>query len=318
MIQNTTRKPHTNTHRRPWLPLFGVGILVVCALFTGVFAKYAYQHDSTPGQITADNFYFTTDLTGDTVMVLQGDTDTYNFGQESTTGRWQLYGGVQHTLTIKVQNYYDDLRVTGADITYTATVSTNSAATTGADGLTVSSASGTLTGDDKHDDALTLTIPAHNSWAYNDGDTVTLTVTSTAPYEKTFTLIFTLHTVNDVLSYRVLDTVGSPYAELIIMSNVMDENGNTKSVTPHLKWPETLDIDNTNNLTFTEKNGDMFVQQDGMEGRDMLLSQPFATGRSESIVFFKTDTSANYSRPDTVVTPDSNDDYVIDLTGSAN
>lgn len=53
------------------------------------------------------------------------------------------------------------------------------------------------------------------------------------------------------LKYRITDSSGSPYAELVLMTNVEGNNG----VKPYLNWSKELEIDNTNPLTFTQQSG---------------------------------------------------------------
>lgn len=310
---NKRNRDHTNTgKRRPWQIAGAVCLMVVCAILVGTYAKYVYQRDSDDGQVLAENFYFTTALSGDTVMLAQDDGAAYGFGEESTSGSWRLYGGVQHTLTIDVQNFYDALRITEKNISYTASLDAESTAA----GAAVTGGSGTLTGGQQSHEELTLTIPSYTAWQYADDTVVTLTIQSTAPYQKTFQLEFHIFSADNTLKYRINDTVGSPYAELIIMSNVTDDAGESKKIKPYIKWPQTLDIDNTNSLTYV-KSGDQFVQQAGMETRYMQVSEDFETGRSESIAFFKLEPENNYSCGDTVVVPNSDGVYVIDLTKGA-
>ena len=53
------------------------------------------------------------------------------------------------------------------------------------------------------------------------------------------------------LKYRITDSFGSPYVELVLMTNVEGNNG----VKPYLNWSKELEIDNTNPLTFTQQSG---------------------------------------------------------------
>lgn len=312
----------------------GCLLIAVCCLFGGVLARYIHQTVTENSQISADRFYFTANLLGDTKMVTAdgGQEDTYTFGEKSTEGTWYLYGASEHKIKVKVQNYFDELRVTDGEIAYTGSVTV-----TGPDGQTiakdagtgsvypewkqgtgekeetlVSFSSGTLdakTGDEKQNDTtLTLDIPSHTQWNYTDGTVVTAKIVSTSPYKKTLTMNFVLYATDTTLKYQVVDSVGSPYAELILMTNV------DSAIQPYLIWPDGLEIDNTNPLTFTynSENG-TFTQQSGMENRNMQISEPLQTGRSESIYFFKSDTSRNYSCEERIVVQDSSDKYVIDL-----
>lgn len=319
---------------------YGMIILLaaVCCLFGGLIARYIHQSVTDPGQITSDNFYFTANLLGDTNMVKTDGTseETYAFTEQSTEGTWYLYGSGVHAIQINVQNFYDSLRVTDADITYETSVEVTDAAgntisvddalmptvtkdtDTANDTANTEKATGNSyllkTNADKSaaKDVQTLTIPEHTKWNYADGTTVTLKITSTSPYKKTLTMHFVLYAVDTTLSYEVVDTVGSPYASLILMTNVTSGNEST-GIRPVLQWPEELDIDNSNALTFQQNTDGTFVPVTGMTERNMQVSQDLATGRSETIYFFKTDTSKNYSRKQTVVKPSTNGTYVINL-----
>ncbi len=303
-------------------------LVAVCCFFGGVFARYLYQRSTDYSQIVADHFYFTADLLGDTQMVpvdgVQGEH--YNFTAASTEGSWYLYGASEHRIQIRVQNYYDDLRVTEDAISYRAEVSVKKA-----DGTAIQKtetfpilkkgeenfSSGTLsTLEDGADtagkayDDLILDIPAYTEWTYEDGTVVTAKISSEKPYRKTLTLQFVLYATDTALRYKVVDSAGSPYAELIIMTNV---NINGDGVQPYLVWSEELSIDNTNPLTYTLGTDGTVTQQAGMENRKMQISKQQKTGESESIYFFKQDTSKNYSKKEMIVTPDSSGTYTITI-----
>ncbi len=307
-------------------PVWIAAVLISCCLLGGLLAKYIHQTVTDPGQITSEYFYFTADILGDTKMVAEDGSseEIYSFNEKSTEGTWYLYGGSEHSIDIKVQNYYDELRITKEKISFTAelnvedadgkTIETKSAGPTITRKDSADSSSGTyeLTGDQEASEILNLTIPSNSSWAYPENMVLTVKITSTAPYEKTLTLHFVLYAKEAALRYEVKDSVGSPYAELVIMTNVETESGTEQNVKPYIRWPETLSIDNTNKLTFKYDNG-TFTQQDGMTERNMQISEAFATGRSESIYFFKSNPSENYTKSETIVQP-QNGQYTIDLT----
>lgn len=108
------------------------------------------------------------------------------------------------------------------------------------------------------------------------------------------------------LRYKIQDSAGSPYAELILMANSVG-TGSMGSVQPYLTWPQDLSIDNTNGLTF----GADFVQQKGMTDRNMQISRPLRAEESESVYFFKADVSKNYSKQRTIVNKNVEGNYVI-------
>lgn len=294
----------------------GFVCVAVCCLFVGILAKYIYEKATQTSQITADKFYFTADILGDTKMVSNdGDEGTtYSFGERSTSGTWYLYGASTHNIQIKVQNYFDELRINEQAITYKGNISVKDPQgneVTTAKNLELKNGDttfteGTLQADNKQQsDTLTLAIPSHSDWQYKDGTTVTVTVQSTSPYKKTLTMKFILYATDTTMKYQINDSAGSPYAELILMTNV------DADIQPYLSWSDELEIDNTNPLTFTH-NGDQFVQQKGMEARNMQISQKLQSGRSESIYFFKNDTSKNYAKSETIVNP-VNDKYTITI-----
>ena len=315
--KNRTKKYRRERQLRQRILIGGL-LIAVCCLFGGVFAKYIHQNVTGTSQVMAENFYFTADLLGDTRMVSEDGQagESFSFGEASTEGTWYLYGAGTHSIDVQIQNFYDALRVTEKDITYRAEVSIqdkNGNTLSAPDGLQVQTADGnlftdgTLTGGSASFQALTLQVPDHMTWAYDDETAVTVTVASSAPYRKTLTLHFVLYATDTTLKYRVTDSTGSPYAELVIMTNV----GGNAEVKPTLVWPQGLSIDNTNKLTFTYENG-TFTQMTGMEGRRMQISESLAAGRSETIYFFKSNISEDYSKAETVVNPD-NGSYVINL-----
>lgn len=324
--ENMKKKYQDNGQLRQKIYI-GCLLVAVCCLFAGILAKYVHESVTENSQITADKFYFTTNILGDTKMINTDGTEQmgYAFDAQSTEGTWSLYGSGQHDITIRVQNYFDNLRITEQEIAYEGSVTVQDA-----DGKDITKASGgefpelkigteifskgTLTpaeSDKKAQTDMTLSIPAYTAWNYADGTVVTARIKSTSPYKKTLTMKFVLYAVDTTLKYRIVDSVGSPYAELILMTNA------DKSVQPWLKWPESLSIDNTNPLTYTYANG-AFTQQAGMTDRNMQISQALKNGQSESIYFFKNNTSENYAKDETIVVPTSDttsgtEKYVIEI-----
>lgn len=308
-------------------PILLTAVLISCCLLGGLLAKYIYQTVTDPGQITSEYFYFTADILGDTKMTASdGSTgETYSFKKQSTEETWYLYGGSAHTIDIRVQNYYDDLRMTEENITFKtalfvkdaegkeiATETTGPSITEKGTAGSTGTSEYTLTGHRASTKELELNIPSNSQWIYPESAVITVKISSTAPYTKTLTLNFALYAKEAALRYEVKDSVGSPYAELIIMTNIETDDETVQNVQPYIKWPESLSIDNTNKLTFRYNNGS-FTQQEGMADRNMQISEAFATGRSESIYFFKSNPSENYTKAETIVQP-QNGQYTIDLT----
>jgi len=316
--KNTRTRKKQEKDRKRWRKLTAGGLLLaVCCLVGGISARYIHQTISRTSQITSEHYYFTVDLLGDTTMVADtGETsDTFAFGEESTEGTWSLYGAGEHEIAIQVQNYYDNLRITEKEISYTASVTAKNPDGTEVAGDKLPTlqttdrtefTKGTLEGDQESAETITLVVPSYTNWSYEDGTIVTVTLHSTAPYTKTLTLHFQIYATDNTLQYEIVDSVGSPYAELILMTNVENH------VQPVISWPEALSIDNSNRLTFTYQNG-AFTPQAGMENRTMQISEKLQSGRSESIYFFKADTSKDYTCGRTVINPAAGGTYTITI-----
>lgn len=306
-----------------------LAVILILSVTVVVMAKYLRSFEPVSGIMTSDKFYFTTDLLGDSTMVdSSGENPGSGYVYEAVQeGTWNLYGGGAHEITFELRNYYDDLRITQGQISYTvsveaktpadesgssnsvsglATVSDNSADPAG---TVISGALGSAGSEGKAVQEITLSIADEQTVPYVDGTEVIVTIQSTSPYEKIMKLHFLLYQVDTYLSYEIQDSVGSPYAELILMANSVGPES-TGSVQPYLTWSPDLSIDNTNGLTYTY--GDAFVQQGGMTDRkNMQISRALRAKESESIYFFKADVSKNYSKQRTIVNKNDENNYVI-------
>lgn len=305
-----------------------LAVILILSVTVVVMAKYLRSFEPVSGIMTSDKFYFTTDLLGDSTMVdSSGENPGSGYVYEAVQeGTWNLYGGGAHEITFELRNYYDDLRITQGQISYTvsveaktpadesgssnsvsglATVSDNSADPAG---TVISGALGSAGSEGKAVQEITLSIADEQTVPYVDGTEVIVTIQSTSPYEKIMKLHFLLYQVDTYLSYEIQDSVGSPYAELILMANSVGTES-TGSVQPYLTWPKDLSIDNTNGLTYTYETD--FVQQSGMTDRNMQISRALRAKESESIYFFKADVSKNYSKQRTIVNKNDENNYVI-------
>ena len=286
----------------------------------GILARYIRNMAADPGQILAEKFYFTTDLLGDTRMVSANKDlqEAYCFGEKSTEGIWYLYGNHEHKIHLQVQNYFDDLRVENSEIRFVGEVVVQDAK-----GSSISMKKGSSfpvlkQGEDKFSEglflntsekqsmALTLEIPSSLAWNYENGSTVTVKIRSVKPYKKNLIMSFILNRTDAELKYKVIDRAGRPYAELILMSDSAD------TLQPYINWVDGLLIDNTNSLTFICTKGN-FMQQPGMESRNMQISQPLKAGQSETIYFFKSDVNENYTMSETIVKPNAENRYIIQV-----
>lgn len=309
-----------------------LAVILILSVTVVVMAKYLRSFEPVSGIMTSDKFYFTTDLLGDSTMV---DSSGENPGsgyvyEDVQEGTWNLYGGGAHEITFELRNYYDDLRITQGQISYTvsveaktpadesgssssitglATVSDHPTDPVGTTGSEISGALGSAGSEGKAVQEITLSIADEQTVPYDDGTEVIVTIQSTSPYKKIMKLHFLLYQVDTYLSYEIQDSVGSPYAELILMANSVGTES-TGSVQPYLTWPKDLSIDNTNGLTYTYKTD--FVQQGGMTDRkNMQISRALRAKESESIYFFKADVSKNYSKQRTIVNKNDENNYEI-------
>jgi hypothetical protein len=320
--------------KRNYIVVVILALMVIAA--AGVAARYLRSYKSDSGQATAREFYFTTDLLGDSSMVDEsgsaGEGNTYSFPAEQS-GTYYLYGGSAHAITIQVQNFSDTERITQENITYTASVTVETPQNSGnayersyvslknGDTTWNTGKNHTLSGKQQESDTLILDIPSYQERSYADGTMVTVLLASTAPYEKTIKLNFCLYSVDTALRYEVNDSFGSPYAELVIMTNVgtnRQDGQSSSTVQPYLRWGSDLSIDNTNNLTYTYNEAatsgeNPFNQKEGMTDRSMQISRELNPGESESIYFFKSDTSKNYSLTARTVAKNEDGLYLITI-----
>jgi hypothetical protein len=283
--------------------------VAVCALLVigVVAAKSILNLSSEAGAMTSTEFYFTANVLEDTQMVAD-ENGQYSL-PEDASGTWNLYGGGEHTLTITLQNYYDDLRITQGEIDYTVSlVASSDGASFSVDGNGGADLS-TSDGTSNPDIATRYSLGSVNSVAQatqklslkidalpddvTEPKTVKVMVKSSAPYEKTLQLTFNVYPAGSGVTYEVVDSANSLYAELIIRNNT------TQEVQSTLKWSDALSIDNTNELTFTGEKG-TFNQQPDINDRSMKLSRTLNPKESVSIYFFKSD-NTNYTTAETPV-----------------
>lgn len=296
-----------------------------------VAAKYVFTDQPRWSQIHADEFYFTAALLGDTEMIVENQG--LKFDDNSTAATWTVYGGSAHQISINIQNYYDQLRITEKAIQYKASVSVTDDPTGGesyspGSDLNVhlknsTASSGTLSGGSMTSAELILEIPSYASHHYDKNTVVTLLVKSNKPYTKTLTINIVLVADPPVLSYQIRDNVDSPYAELVLMSwaDYPVGGGTVHPVT--LVWPDYLSIDNSDPLTFNIVGGvfqQMPITVDAVatDKCSMLLSSPINNGQSESIYFFKDDLKQNYTRGITVVDEAADGSLTVDIYSALN
>ncbi len=174
--------------------LLGTAVLGVCLVMLVVLIGAAigrYQHQfRSGGSVRAKEFYFTSDF-------LDGETHTLAPGSTS--------------VTFKLGNHADELRISEVDIAYTVTVN---------NGATVTPASGTLTAGVTGADAeITIT-------GLQSGETYTVTAVGKGGYTKTLTA--TIKVLEEAARpYYHIDTVPGEY----ILLTVWNEGSVEKTVT---------------------------------------------------------------------------------------
>lgn len=204
--------------------LTGSLLVAVPELPGGVKARYLHRRMTNPGQMITAKEYFTTDLLGDTKMVpaAGGAEGDCHFSEASTEGSWELYGGGEHEIAIRVQNYYDELRVTEASISYEAKLwveepdgeagekadDAGPGLKVGSDGTVLEECAGTLPGNSLSDETLILSVPSLADWSYQDGTVVTVCIFGKVPYKKTLRMNFTLHTADTEMQCEDADSSG--------------------------------------------------------------------------------------------------------------
>lgn len=260
--------------------------LVLVAL-SPVYAKYIKEQESKI-TVTSDNFYFTVDLLGDTIE------------PSSLQKTFNLYGGDTKTINFKIQNYFDDFRITQLDTKYTVSLEVELPGGSSYDENLVEL---TRTGDDtftksvKCVDECTLNIPN----GYSNNTKVIVTVSSVAPYSKVMTVIFNLKTFDSECGFYITDAKDSLYAELVITTNVNIPAGKLIIDFSDINAiSNAIQIDMTN--IYLLDNIDGVLKQitnkipDGQEYlKKVTNTLNINAGEAITIKFFKSDITKNYT-----------------------
>jgi len=269
-----------------------VPLLLTVVLFAIFFvgqalARYMTQRQYDDNQVAARDAYFTVDKLGDT-LTLDQLTKTYH-----------LYGGGEHSIEFKVQNYFDALRVTGVNTTYKITseeVGGDTAWYLKKGGETNTTFTGSLPGGVKAADTYTLQVLG----GVAADRTIKVQVQGLTPYTKTMELVFVVHPYASKVTYRVEDTPGDVYAKLIVMTNeIIPVNGLKVDWSTINGSANVLQVDTTNDyvldtdLTLTTNNpGSGYL-------KSFLSTRQLNAGESIAVYFFKTDPVKDYSMGNT-------------------
>lgn len=257
-----------------------------------VLARYIKLKKENLG-ITSDKFYFTVNILGDT------NTD------ESLSKEYHLYGGDSKEIGFTIQNYYDELRYTKTDITFTTEI------IKGNDIATINiNKENKLIGGNCNSLSSSLLI----SEGYDDGKIVKVKIESTKPYIKTMYLSFILHNYVSDFEVNLNDSVGSLYLEVVLNSNV---DVKAKSIIIDYSSinidSDILQADLTNNYLLDDNNelntnklndGQTFLKK-------VIITKDVNAGEAISLYFFKTKPSENYKNILVSIIKTVNEDEVI-------
>lgn len=290
--------------RNPFLLIISLFAVVLLTITSATLAKYYTEKEINNNQTTADKFYFTVDILGDT------NTD------DSLNKTFNLYGEGEKVFSFKVQNFFDSFRITESAITYSVslTCSDNEYTPT----LTPSSVNYSFTDSkEAQSNNFDLTLP----YGYKDNTTVIVDITSTSPYTKQLSLVFVLHTYDYEVSYYIEDTAKSPYASLVITSYVDIPVG--KLV---VDWSlinvvdgvnkNLLQVDTSNPYLLDNIDGVLTLQTNkpavGTYMTSFVNTIAINGGEAIKINFFKSDASLDYTKSQVII-DDVDGTYTITL-----
>lgn len=255
----------------------------------------------------ANNFFFNSDKLAD------GGT-TYGINN------WGGVGDIE--IQFQLNNHKNNILTSDADITYTLTTNCDSSVI-----CTLSANSGTIQKAEKTDN---LTLVARPRRAFNDGESITATVsaTSSSPYVKTLSATFVVTVGKRGISYEITDTASSPY----LVFKITNAQDTYKVITPFgghsagdiLTTTEYLALNQTDRdkcasalvtLSFDPSDVILDTTSDIMKnatyttsaynGINYISTITFKVDvmTSMDIRFYKWDSSQNYTYPITTQTP---------------
>lgn len=224
-----------------------------------------------------------------------------------------------YPLTIDLNNRKNDERYTKADISYTIEVNCPSTVT-----CTLSKQSGIIHEEDSTD-SYQITVTPRQNFHENDTVRVETSVTSTSPYRKTMSAVYTIGIEKSDFSYEIEDSVNAkfltirflnaiPYYEVeeafgsyAVGDQVSLEDYATLSTTDRNKCfsakvtvtydPHILLVDMTNHLYLNRLSSN--YQEQTINGHQYVSKFSFKVNASSSseIIFYKDDITQNYTYP---------------------
>ena len=226
------------------------------------------------------------------------------------------WGGVgQFSIQFQLNNHKNNILTSDSDITYNVTATCSEDTT-----CILSQDSGVIyTSEKTHN--LTLTVNPERTFDTDETITVTVTASSTSPYEKTLSATFNITVGRKGIDYEIVDTAGNTYLDFVI-TNALDQYtvdeafdsyavndiistdtykalGNENKSKCHsasitLSFdPSKVLIDVTNNILNTATTTTTI---DGISYINSITFNIDATS-SNDIRFYKTDTTKDYTYP---------------------
>ena len=269
------------------LHLFIILLISSIAISVGSYTLAKYLADRNMGNqsIGSTDFYFTLDLIG----------DSNNYNQVSK--EYELYGDKEKSIQFSVRNYFDDLRVNSMEFEYQLDVVVTSDDEYAPILSSVTENDKKFAFDVKEDETYKITFPS----GFNNGTNVKVIASTSDPYEKELELSFTLFMHESAVTFRINDSVNSPYASLLIYCN---EDVDKKDIL--IDWSKinvnanVFQIDMTNDYIL---DGNQFITNVVDENIGYLTSAyntlSIKQGEVIEILFFKSNSSMNYSKDET-------------------
>lgn len=276
-----------------WYILILVVIALLAAVGIGLYLQYGSFQEKDPPQTMSESFYFTADL------LKEGEETILHSSFQSEP--YALYGGETHSVSVTLQNYYDETRVNAEDTEYEVMLENisdnayedysvhgqgeNYSAIDAWTGTGVIRASfNTQNQAQQEKERIYVTFQA----GYADGTKMKLSIISKKTNERKLEINFILYTANLTKAYRIEDSRGANILRLIIMSDV-------EGWVPTLKWdPAFVNPDLTNTLLLDRTDDNIAIADLEADGA-ITLNRPLKKGESVSIIFFKQAPHADYS-----------------------
>ena len=285
--------------------IFLVCLLLILFLIGSSFGRYVYK-GLRNAYLQTKRFYFNSD----------------KLTENGSVYRVENWSGVgSYSITFNMNSYKNSKLVSDDNIDYEVDFECSTQVTCAVEDNKTASQIPANTNTDSF--IITITVPTNV--VFNRGDTVTLSVTatSTAPYEKELSGTFTLVVGHYGLSYEIEDSVNSPYLNIRI-TNTLDYYKVNEAFTGHalnsqISMEQYLALDPTDQakcsssiitLTFNPNQILLDMTSDAYQeaintvtqvinGYNYVNSISFKIDAlsSKTVKFYKNDTTQNYTFP---------------------